>query len=81
MATVNAIYNVFETISIVQPRSELIVREAAECNNQRPPLRMRWMRDTDLAGRNIVRMQWIEDNECGVITAVVGATDYERKQQ
>ena len=63
MATLTAIAcNVFEVIGLAQPQIEVMVREPAEYQcSARQPLRMRWVREKDSDGRNIMRVLWVED--------------------
>ena len=56
-------HDLFETIGIVQPRIEVMVREATEFSSERAPLRMQWVRSTDSEGRKVLRIQWIEEPE------------------
>jgi hypothetical protein len=59
MATVTAIaFNRFETIGLVQPRIEVVVREPEECTVERKPLRMQWVHEVDSTGRKVLRIQW-----------------------
>jgi hypothetical protein len=67
MATLLAnAHNVFETIGVIQPRIEPTIGEARNPCTECRPLRMRWMPDTDLEGRRIMRIHWVEDVECGI---------------
>lgn len=69
MATVSAIaFNLFETIGLVQPRIEVMVREPAECTLERQPLRMRWVHEVDSTGRKVLRIQWTENKQREGIT-------------
>jgi hypothetical protein len=62
MATVSAIAaNLFETIGLVQPSIEVMVRETEEYGADRPRLRMCWIRGVDSNGRRVIRIEWIED--------------------
>jgi hypothetical protein len=62
MATVTAIaYNLLETIGLVRPRIEVVVRYISEHPTTPKPLRMEWVRTTDAYGRRILRVQWVED--------------------
>ena len=64
MATVTAIaFNFFETVGLLQPRIEVVVREPIECMVERKPLRMQWVRELDSSGRRILRIQWTEDKQ------------------
>jgi hypothetical protein len=64
MATVTAIaYNLLESIGIVQPRIEVVVREISEHPTEPKPLRMRWVHDHDTQGHDIMRIQWMEEAE------------------
>jgi hypothetical protein len=56
-------YNLFETIGIVRPRIEVMVREATDRCTERKPLRMQWVRGADSEGRKVLRIQWVEDAE------------------
>ena len=52
MATFTAItFNLFETIGLVQPRIQVMVREPVECTVERKPLRMQWVHEVDSNGR------------------------------
>ena len=60
MATIAAIaFNLFETIGLVQPRIEIIVREPEERDVERKPLRMQWVHETDSTGRKVIRIRWV----------------------
>jgi hypothetical protein len=62
MATVTAIaYNLLETIGLVRPRIEVVVREISEHPATPKPLRMEWVKTTDAHGRRILRVHWVED--------------------
>jgi hypothetical protein len=56
-----AAITVFESIAIVRPRTEVMVREATEFSSERAPLRMHWVRSTDSEGRNVMRIQWAKE--------------------
>jgi hypothetical protein len=70
MASFTAIaHNLFETIGLVQPRIEVMVRETTEYTSDRKPLRMQWVRDVDFNGRRVIRIQWKEENQCKKATS------------
>ena len=76
MATVTAIaFNLFETIGLVQPRIEVMVREPVECNDKREPLRMHWVREVDSSGRRVLRIRWSADeNSEGATLPAAGSS-------
>ena len=62
MATITAIaFNLFETVGLVQPRIQVMVREPEEYVAGRAPLRMQWVREVDSNGRRVLRIQWTAD--------------------
>jgi hypothetical protein len=64
MATVTAIaFNLFETIGLVPPCFEVVVREPEECAADSKALRIQWVHDIDVTGRKVIRIQWIEDKQ------------------
>lgn len=75
MATVTAItFNLFETIGLVQPRIELMIREPEQCVADRKPLRMQWVHRVDSSGRKVIRIQWTADKQReGMTTSARGS--------
>jgi hypothetical protein len=70
MATLTAVAsNLFETIGLVQPCIQVMVREPMECPADRQPLRMRWVRELDSNGRKVTRIQWVEDKQRKLATS------------
>ncbi|PSH05419.1 MAG: hypothetical protein CXZ00_01635 [Acidobacteria bacterium] len=64
MATITVFaQNLFEIIGLIQPRIEVMVREAPENGAGSAPLRMQWVRGTDSDGRRILRVEWVEDKK------------------
>jgi hypothetical protein len=62
MATLKAMAsNLFETIGLVPPCIEVMVREATECPVELKPLHMQWVRERKSDGRTVTRVQWVED--------------------
>jgi hypothetical protein len=62
MASFTAIAsNLFETIGLVQPRIEVMIRDSTECLADSGPGRMHWVHEVDSNGRRVIRIQWIED--------------------
>jgi hypothetical protein len=62
MATMTAIaYNLLETIGLIRPHIQVMVREISEHPTKPTPLRMEWVKTTDAHGRRILRVQWVED--------------------
>ncbi len=60
MASLAAIaYNVFESIGIVSPRIEVVVRDGQpdEAPNNK---RMEWAHETDSNGRRVLCIRWVE---------------------
>jgi hypothetical protein len=83
MATVTAIaFNLFETIGLVQPRIEVVVREPGQCVVERQLLRMHWAHETDSNGRRVIRIRWVEDKpRDGVNVSCAGTTEYGTKRR
>jgi hypothetical protein len=53
-----------ETVGVIQSRVEVMIGEARETFAKRKPFRMRWICDTDIEGRSIMRMHWGEGAGC-----------------
>jgi hypothetical protein len=55
---------VLDTAGVVQSRVVVMIGEARETGTERKPLRMRWVRDTDLEGQSIMRIHWVDVVDC-----------------
>jgi hypothetical protein len=52
-----------ETLGLVRPRIEVVIRKISEHSTRPKPLRMRWVHDHDAQGHDIMRIQWMEEAE------------------